>query len=40
MVVGSHSRTMTNPKRNFSGWKPLPLEILEQGFHLTRRPNI
>ncbi|KRY26726.1 hypothetical protein T01_14736 [Trichinella spiralis] len=31
---------MDIPKRNFSGRKPLPLEILEQGFQLTRRPNI
>ncbi|KRY24702.1 hypothetical protein T01_11423 [Trichinella spiralis] len=40
MVVGPHRHTMNVPKRNFSGRKPLLLEILEQGFHLTRRPNI
>ncbi|KRZ83913.1 hypothetical protein T08_9666 [Trichinella sp. T8] len=27
---------MDIPKRNFSGWQPLSLEVLEQGFHLTR----
>ncbi|KRZ15131.1 hypothetical protein T11_281 [Trichinella zimbabwensis] len=26
---------MNIPKRNFSGWKPLPLEVLKQGFQLT-----
>ncbi|XP_003369280.1 hypothetical protein Tsp_04701 [Trichinella spiralis] len=40
MVVRPHRHTMNVPKRNFSGRKPLLLEILEQGFHLTRRPNI
>ncbi|KRX97956.1 hypothetical protein T4E_9563 [Trichinella pseudospiralis] len=38
MVFGSHKHTMNIPKRNFSGWKPLPLEILEQGFHQASRP--
>ncbi|KRY15221.1 hypothetical protein T12_1619 [Trichinella patagoniensis] len=27
---------MDIPNRNFSGRKPLSLEVLEQGFHLTR----
>ncbi|KRZ64304.1 hypothetical protein T08_5472 [Trichinella sp. T8] len=31
---------MNVPKLNFCGRKPLLLEILEQGFQLTRRPNI
>ncbi|KRX59249.1 hypothetical protein T09_10688, partial [Trichinella sp. T9] len=40
MVVGPQGHIMNVPKRNFCGRKPLLLEILEQGFHLTRRPNI
>ncbi|KRZ89050.1 hypothetical protein T08_156 [Trichinella sp. T8] len=40
MVVGPHRHTMNVPKWNCSSWKPLPLEVLEQGFQLTRRPNI
>ncbi|KRY45217.1 hypothetical protein T03_8281 [Trichinella britovi] len=40
MVVGPHRHTMNVPKLNFCGRKPLLLEILEQGFQLTRRPNI
>ncbi|KRX71359.1 hypothetical protein T06_11963 [Trichinella sp. T6] len=36
MVVGPHRHTMNVPKRNFCGRKPLLLEILEQGFQLTR----
>ncbi|KRY85043.1 hypothetical protein T4D_2943 [Trichinella pseudospiralis] len=40
MVVDLHSPTMHIPKRNFSGWKPLPLELLEQGLCLTGCPNI
>ncbi|KRY76497.1 hypothetical protein T4B_3832 [Trichinella pseudospiralis] len=36
MVVGAHSHTMNIPKGNFSGWKTLPLEVLEQGFHLPK----
>ncbi|KRZ75607.1 hypothetical protein T10_11824 [Trichinella papuae] len=35
-AVGPHSHTMNIPKRNFSGWKPLPLVVLKQGFQLTR----
>ncbi|KRX18768.1 hypothetical protein T07_3930 [Trichinella nelsoni] len=31
---------MDIPKWNFSGRKPLSLEVLEKGFQLTRRPNI
>ncbi|KRZ70013.1 hypothetical protein T08_1559 [Trichinella sp. T8] len=40
MVVGPHRHTMNVPKRNFCGRKPLLLEILVQGFQLTRHPNI
>ncbi|KRZ77753.1 hypothetical protein T10_3284 [Trichinella papuae] len=35
VVVDSHILTMHNPKRNFSGPKPLSLEVLEQSFNLT-----
>ncbi|KRX98923.1 hypothetical protein T4E_10509 [Trichinella pseudospiralis] len=30
MVVGSHSHTINIPKRNFNGWKPHPLAILDK----------
>ncbi|KRX39585.1 hypothetical protein T05_9706 [Trichinella murrelli] len=40
MVVDPLRHTMNVPKLNFCGRKPLLLEILEQGFQLTRRPNI
>ncbi|KRY08219.1 hypothetical protein T12_5766 [Trichinella patagoniensis] len=40
LFIKDKLHTMNVTKRNFSGQKPLLLEILEQGFQLTRRPNI
>ncbi|KRY92403.1 hypothetical protein T4D_2217 [Trichinella pseudospiralis] len=40
IIVSLHSRTINAPKRNFGGQQTLPLKVLEQGFNLTRYPNI
>ncbi|KRZ81158.1 hypothetical protein T08_13900 [Trichinella sp. T8] len=40
LFIKDKLHTMNVPKLSFCGRKPLLLEILEQGFQLTRRPNI